>query len=91
MGQPATGVTVILFASDERFWTPGSRRIQAIRPASDGQYATRTLPPGDYRLVVVTDVEPGRWFDPAFLRTLGGFSTISLTPGAKMVQDFRIK
>jgi protocatechuate 3,4-dioxygenase beta subunit len=91
MGQPATGVTVIVYASDERFWTPGSRRIQAIRPASDGQYAARNLPPGDYRLVVVTDVEPGRWFDPAFLRTLGGFSTISISPGAKMVQDFRIK
>jgi uncharacterized protein (DUF2141 family) len=90
-GQPASAVTVIVFPSDERFWTPESRRIQGVRPATDGRYQVRNLPPGDYRLVVVSDVEPGRWFDPAFLRQLGGFATVTLGNGGRVVQDFRVK
>jgi uncharacterized protein (DUF2141 family) len=90
-GQAASAVTVIVFSTDERFWTPESRRIQGVRPATDGRYQVRNLPPGDYRLVVVSDVEPGRWFDPAFLRQLGGFATITLGNGGRVVQDFRVK
>lgn len=90
-GQPASAVTVIVFPSDERFWAPESRRIQGVRPATDGRYQVRNLPPGDYRLVVVSDVEPGRWFDPAFLRQLGGFASVTLGNGGRVVQDFRVK
>lgn len=90
-GQPASGFTVIVFPSDERFWAPESRRIQGVRPATDGRYQVRNLPPGDYRLVVVSDVEPGRWFDPAFLRQLGGFAMVTLGSGGRVVQDFRVK
>lgn len=90
-GQPASAVTVIVFPSEERLWAPESRRIQGVRPATDGRYQVRNLPPGDYRLVVVSDVEPGRWFDPAFLRQLGGFATLTLSSGGRVVQDFRVK
>jgi hypothetical protein len=51
--QPAPGVTVIVYPVEERFWTPQSRRIQAARPASDGRYVFRDLPPGDYRVVAM--------------------------------------
>jgi hypothetical protein len=91
VGRPASAVTVIVFPADERFWAPESRRIQGVRPATDGRYQIRNLPPGDYRLVVVSDVEPGRWFDPAYLRQLGGFATITLGNGGRAVQDFRVK
>jgi protocatechuate 3,4-dioxygenase beta subunit len=86
-GRPVPDVTVIAFSADERFWTPMSRRIQAVRPSSDGRYALKNLPPGDYRLVAVPDVEPGRWYDSAFLRAIGGFQTIRLADGSKLVQD----
>jgi protocatechuate 3,4-dioxygenase beta subunit len=88
-GQPVSDVTVIAFSADERFWTPMSRRIQAVRPSSDGRYALKNLPEGEYRLVAVADVEPGRWYDSIFLRALGGFSTITLTSGGKLTQDIR--
>ena len=90
-GQPSSTGTVIVFPTDERFWTPESRRIQGVRPATDGRYQVRNLPPGDYRVVVVSDVEPGRWFDPAFLRPLAGFAAVTLGPGSRVVQDFRVK
>jgi hypothetical protein len=89
-GKPAPDYTLILFPSDSRFWTPQSRRIQTARPSSDGRYAFRSLPAGDYRLIAVEDVEPGQWFDPAFLKELLGASlAVSLAPGEKRVQDIR--
>jgi hypothetical protein len=89
--QPATGFTVIVFSTDDRFWKPASRRIQAVRPSTDGRYAFRNLPAGDYRLIAVPDVEPGRWFDSAFLRQLTGFTTFTLGVGTRYVQDFQVR
>jgi len=90
-GDPAPGVTMIAYPVDERFWVPESRRIVSVRPATDGKYQFRNLPPGEYRLIAVSDVEPGRWFDPAFLRQLTGFSTLSLSAGGKHAQDFQVR
>ena len=90
-GQASPGATVIAFPADERWWLPDSRRIQAVRPASTGRYQIRGLPPGDYRLVAVPDVEPGRWFDPEFLRELRNAVSITLGAGGRVAQDFRIR
>jgi len=89
--QPVAGVTVIAFSAEERFWTPGSRRVAAVRPSSDGKYVLKNVPAGDYRLVAVADVEPGQWYDPAFLRTLGGFTTFTVIEGAKAAHDIRVR
>ena len=90
-GEAAPGVTMIAYPAEERFWVPESRRIMATRPATDGKYQFKNLPPGEYRLVAVSDIEPGRWFDPTFLRQLAGFTTFSLSAGGKHAQDFQVK
>ncbi len=90
-GQAASGVTLVVFSADERFWLPESRRIQATRPSTDGRYTFKNLPPGDYRLAAVEDIEPGRWFDPAVLRGITGFVTVTVTDRGRATQDVRIK
>jgi hypothetical protein len=91
-GAPAPGYTVLIFPADSRFWMPQSARIQTARPSTDGRFALRNLRPGDYRLVAVTDVEPGQWFDPALLRQLLGASMpIALAEGERKKQDLRIR
>jgi hypothetical protein len=40
--------------------------------------------------VAVTDVEPGRWFDPEFLRQIRGAVSITLSANGRVAQDFRI-
>lgn len=90
-GQPATGHTVIVFAADTQFWTPQSRRIQGVRPATDGRFTLKGLPAGEYRLVAVTDVESGQWFDPAFLRELVADSlSVTLAEGEQREQTLRV-
>jgi protocatechuate 3,4-dioxygenase beta subunit len=90
-GRPAPGYTVILYAADPRYWAPQSRRIRATRPATDGRFSFSSTPPGDYRLVPVEDVEPGAWFDPAFLQQLDAAAVrVSIAEGEKKVQTVRI-
>jgi hypothetical protein len=70
---------------------PQARRIQSSRPGTDGKFTFRNLPPGDYRLTAVTDVEPGEWFDPAFLEQLLNASIpVILREGEKKVQDIKV-
>lgn len=91
-GQPTSAYTIIVFPGDERLWLPESRRIRATRPATDGRYAFNDLPAGDYRLVAVTDADPGQWFDPAFLHELAAVAMpIALGEGERRVQDLKVK
>jgi hypothetical protein len=90
-GRPMPDLTIIVFASDKQFWTPLSRRIASARPDTAGKFTVRGLPPGQYLVTAVTEVEPGEWFDPAFLQQLiGGSVTFQLAPGEKRTQDLRV-
>ena len=89
--QPVPDYSLIVYPADQRFWTPQSRRIQSTRPATDGRFAFRNLPAGEYRLVPVYDPEPGSWFDPAFLQQLESASVrVSIADGEKKEQSLRV-
>lgn len=89
--QPAVAYTLVVFPSDSRYWSGGSRRMQNVRPSTDGRFALRGLPPGDYRIVPVVDLEPGATSDPAYLQLLEATALrFSLQPGEKKVQDVRV-
>jgi protocatechuate 3,4-dioxygenase beta subunit len=66
-GQLVLDYTVVAFSTDASNWRPQSRFIQTGRPDAGGQFRIRGLPPGDYMVVALDDVETGEWFDPAFL------------------------
>jgi hypothetical protein len=91
-GQALTDYTIVTFAAEARYWTPRSRRIQATRPSTDGRFVFQGLPAGDYRLVAITDAEPGQWFDPSFLQQLTADSIlVSVSDGARKIQDLTVK
>ncbi len=90
-GQAAPEQTLILYPADERYWVPQSRRIRSTRPATDGQFTFAGIPAGEYRLVALVDVEPGAWFDPAFLQQVNAASTpLTIADGEKKVQHLQI-
>jgi hypothetical protein len=90
-GQPAPEYTIVTFPRDKSYWTPTSRRIRSARPAADGKYSMPVLPPGDYLLTAVTDLEPGEQYDPAFLDVLAKAAVpITLGEGEKKTQDLRL-
>ena len=91
LGAPASGYTVVVFPADRRYWLPGARRIQATRPSTTGRFSFSGLPPGEYRLAALADVEQGIWFDPAVLQQLSAASIpFSLRPGETATQNLRV-
>jgi hypothetical protein len=90
-GAPVSDVFVIAYAADRKLWGIAARRVRAVRPDADGRYSIKDLPPGDYLISAVTDVDQDEWQDPAFLEKLLGASVkITIADGEKKVQDLRL-
>ena len=91
-GKPAADYTVIVAPSDTRYWIPGARRIVMTRPNPEGRYMFRALPPGDYVLAVVSDMEQGAQYDPEFLKSVAaGAVRVGIAEGGKVAQDLRVR
>ena len=92
-GQSAPEFVLIIFSADRRHWVPLTRRTQEVRPGLDGRFVAHSLPPGDYFISAVTDLEPEQWNDPAFLAELAAQRpiSISLAEGEKKVQDIVVR
>ena len=91
-GQPASDLFVIVFPVDRTLWLRQGRRLQLTRPGTDGRFAFRDLPPGQYFVAALSDVDQDEWQDAAFLSqvTSAGAVRIDLAEGQSRVQDLRI-
>ena len=92
-GRPAPEYYVFVFPADRSMWTPLSRRFRPpVRPGSDGKFTVASLPPGDYLLVALNDIQDEIFLDASFLEQLiPGAIKLTLGEGEKKVQDIRIK
>ena len=87
----AADYSIVLFPENRAMWVAPARRIQTVKTAVDGTFSFRNVPPGDYRIGAVDDVEQGEWYDPAFLqRLLPASMKVSIVEGEKKVQDIRV-
>ncbi len=90
-GRPAPDYTIVVFAADNKYWTPQSRRIRTARPATDGRFTVTNLPAGEYRIAALVDIAPNEANDPSFLQQLVAASyQFTLGEGERKVQDLRI-
>jgi hypothetical protein len=91
-GTPTSDYFIVAFSTDRQFWFPNSRRIMSVRPNTSGAYTIRNLPPGEYFISALTDVEDSEWFDPDFLQELLKASPyrIRIGEGEKKAQNLRI-
>jgi hypothetical protein len=81
----------MVFSTERAYWTPGSRRVQQARPASDGRYRLAGLPAGEYFVCALTDLDRSQLYDPAFLESLvSGSFKITLADGEKKTQDLKL-
>lgn len=89
-GAPMAGLTIVVFPADDKLWTPQSRHILTARTDTAGAYSFAALPEGDYLVIAADDVEPGEWFDPAFLEHRKGDATkLKLGEGEKKTLDLK--
>jgi hypothetical protein len=89
-GRPTSQYPIVVFPIARASW-PGSRFIKQARPASDGTFDIRGLPPGSYYLSAVTDLDGADLTDMAFLDQLAAASIkVTLGDGETKRQDVKI-
>jgi hypothetical protein len=82
---------VIAFFVDPGAWRPQTRQVQASRADSGGVFHIRGLPPGDYHLVALDDVEQGAWYDPSFLENVRSSAVrVSVSEGEVRPQPLKL-
>jgi hypothetical protein len=90
-GRPSSAFPIVVFSTDAAHWSPGSRRVQQVRPASDGSYRLLGLPAGEYYLGAVTMLDFEDLYDPLFLQQIVPIAfKITLTEGEAKQQDLRL-
>jgi hypothetical protein len=91
-GRAAPEYFVIVFPADPADWGWRARRIQQTRPGHDGAFSVSGLPPGDYLIAAVRDVDQNEWFDREFLTSLVEASIrMTLAAGARRVQTIQVR
>lgn len=90
-GQPAPQLYVLVFPTDRSLWINGSRRIAFVRSNESGAYRLAGLPPGEYFLSALTEIETAVQYEPEYLQQFVPTSLkITLTEGEKKVQPLLI-
>jgi hypothetical protein len=90
-GEPAPEYFILVYPTDEKYWTPYSYRLYGTRANQDGEFTIGHLRAGSYRLATILDAEFGAWFDPAFLRRIDADSmALSIASDEKKVLNLRV-
>jgi protocatechuate 3,4-dioxygenase beta subunit len=90
-GRPLTDATVLIFPVDSKHWTGRSRYIRSARPNQEGRYNLRGMPPEDYYLIALREMEPGQFQDPEFLEALRDRSArLKLGEGETRTHDLKV-
>ena len=91
-GVPAPEAYAVVFSADRSAWFFNSRRVSAVRPGRDGEFSIRNLPPGEYRIAAVLDLDQGEWFDPVVLeRLLPAATPLNLAGPERKTVDLTIR
>jgi hypothetical protein len=91
-GTPATDYYIVAFPDDRALWHPASPRVRIMRPAADGLFSTRELPPGTYRLAALIDVEDDEPRRREFLESIYEAAIpVTVTAATSTKQDIRIR
>ena len=91
VGAPAPSYFVVIFPASRALWTTPSRRTLFTRPATDGAFGFTDLPPGDYLVAALTDLDPATWQSADFLeQLLAAAIPVTLGEGEQKTQDLRI-
>ena len=90
-GRAATDYYILVFSSDRKHWTPGSRRIRMTRPATDGAFSIKGLPPANICSRRSRISKTGEWNDPTLLEQLvRPRAKVTLREGETTTQNIRI-
>jgi hypothetical protein len=87
-GRPAPEYVIIAIPAERERWQKDSRRLQLARPDTRGRFSVQGLPPGEYLLAALTDLDPDELNDRQFLEQVAVLGVrVTLAAGGHAVQD----
>jgi hypothetical protein len=91
-GHPISAYRLVVFSADKALWGTTGRRLKAPVPTDpDGTFRIGDLPPGEYFLAAVTDMEANDLKDASFLAELAAQAIrLTLGEGEKKVQNIKV-
>jgi hypothetical protein len=91
-GHPVSAYRLVAFSTDKALWGTTGRRLKApVSTDPDGTFRISDLPPGEYFLAAVTDMEANDLKDASFLAELAAQAIrLTLTDGEKRVQNIKV-
>jgi hypothetical protein len=90
-GRPAPQFFVLVYPVDRRYWAPGSPRVRPIRVGVDGTFRIVDLPPGEYQLCALTEIDTDQQYDADYLEQFVPASIrVTLVDGERRTQVLRI-
>jgi protocatechuate 3,4-dioxygenase beta subunit len=82
---------VVFFSADPTKWIDRSRFVKMARPAQDGRFEVRGLPPQDYLVIALPSIVGSEWQDPEFLHQLRSQATaLVLTEGESRTLELKL-
>jgi hypothetical protein len=79
-------------AADPLLRAIGSRRVQMTRPATNGVFLINDLPPGDYLVVALADLDPEEWRQPESLAVIAPRGVkVKILDGTETVQNMSVR
>ena len=83
---------MIVFAADNKRWTPASRYMRTARPDQDGRFKISAIPPADYNIIAIEKLEPNAPIaDPDFLeRILPSAKRLSIGEGETKAVELKL-
>ena len=90
-GRPTPEFFVLAYPVERAHWRTGSRWIRSARAGTDGSFRLAGLPPGEYYLCALTEVDPDQQHDQEYLSQYVSSSIkITLAEGERRVQHLRV-
>jgi hypothetical protein len=90
-GKPTPQFYVLVYSTDKNYWTQGSRWVKPSRAGLDGKFKITGLPPGEYFVCALTELDNSQMTDPGYLEQFVSASTkITLADGEKRALDLRV-
>jgi protocatechuate 3,4-dioxygenase beta subunit len=92
-GRPVPDLTLIVIAGHPDRWLPAlaSRFQRTAQPDDEGRFRLPLLPPGDYYLAALGEMDQADLRDPAYLEQLAANAIpITLAPGEKREQNIQL-
>jgi hypothetical protein len=93
IGEPVFAHTLVVFPADRRAWHAAmANRLRIVQPDSAGKYAIADLPPGEYLVGLVRDLDPAAFLLAETLESLAaGAVRVRLSEGSPTVQDLQTR